>query len=231
MQIKGRENMNRSALTFLPKNKLARMAIGAFAMLAMAVPAMTQEAPQKDEVFTRTTAIGVPGSSKDNPFFSFDISWVDPALNQLKYFLADRNNKAIDVVHPADNSIEQFHQAFAGFTGDNATGGPNGVLTVHQDSGVTELWVGDTTPGPGPGRVWVLNASDGSNILGDNNTISVGGTTRADELCFDPVNHLIMIASPDEGNIDAMPPKFPYVTFISTTDHKVKCRLAFDADG
>ena len=51
----GREDMSRSAHTFLPKNKLvAGMGIGAIAMLAMAVPALTptQEAPKKDEVFT-----------------------------------------------------------------------------------------------------------------------------------------------------------------------------------
>src|SRR6266567_6283189 len=89
----GRENMSRSTLTFLPKNKqVAAVAIGAFAMLAMAVPALTQEAPSKDEVFTLTTAILVPGK----PLVSFDISWVDPVLK--KYFLADRNNKAIEIL-------------------------------------------------------------------------------------------------------------------------------------
>ena len=40
----GREDMSRSAHTFLPKNKLvAGMGIGAIAMLAMAGPALTEE--------------------------------------------------------------------------------------------------------------------------------------------------------------------------------------------
>jgi hypothetical protein len=192
------------------------MAVGAIALLAMAVPALTQEAPQKDEVFTLKTAIHVPGS----PLVSFDISWVDPVLNGGTYFLADRSNKAIDVVNPSTNTvIHQFAPGFVGFTGSNPTSGPNGVLTVHQAS-VTELWVGDTGPGPGPGRVWVLNAETGANILGGTTTISVGGATRADELCHDPLDNLIMIASPDETP--------PYVTFISTTSHKVVGTIVFN---
>src|SRR5262245_47682393 len=129
--------MTRSVQRFLSKNKLvAGAGIGAIAMLTIAVPASSQ-----DEVFTLTTAIQVPGAAE---FFSFDISWFDPKLN--RYFLADRNNKAIDVVDPRDNSITQFFQDFAGFTGDNDTSGPDGVLTANNS---TELWVGDS-----PGRVW-----------------------------------------------------------------------------
>ena len=95
----GREDMSRSAHTFLPKNKLvAGMGIGAIAMLAMAGPALTDDnehgnSSKKDEMFKVTTVMQVPGAAS---FFSFDISWFDPKLK--KFFLADRNNKAIDVV-------------------------------------------------------------------------------------------------------------------------------------
>ena len=61
-------------------------ALTAFA-LAMAVPALTQEAPQKDEVFQLTTAIGLNNTNIGNNdgtgstgFFSLDISWVDQVL-------------------------------------------------------------------------------------------------------------------------------------------------------
>ena len=60
----GREDMSRSAHTFLPKNKLvAGMGIGAIAMLAMAGPALSQETSGTDEVFQLTTVIGltIPG--------------------------------------------------------------------------------------------------------------------------------------------------------------------------
>src|SRR5262249_32186788 len=159
--------------------------------------AMTQEAPQKDEVFTLTTAIGVPGGA--STFFSFDISWVDPVLK--KYFVADRNHKAIDVVDPNNlaGGVTQFvNSRYAGFTGNNDTSGPDGVLTVDNDP--RELWVGDS-----PGRVWVINATNGTILTPT--PIFVGGTTRADELCFDSKDRLIMIASPGEDP--------PFVTFIS----------------
>ena len=212
--------MSRSAHTFLSKNKLmAGMAIGAIAMLAMAVPALTQpsEGPKKDEVFTLTTAIGVPAQTSVNPagtFFSFDISWFDPVLN--RYFLADRNNKTIDVVDPTNNSITQFfNPGYAGPAGgDNDHAGPDGVVTVHTAGGVTELWVGDS-----PGKVWVLNASTGANILGTGNFINVGGTARADELCFDPQNHVIMIASPGEESSPGCPrPSSP-----SSRPRRIRC--------
>jgi hypothetical protein len=211
-----------STSRFLSKSKkITGMAIGAIAMLAMAVPALTQEAPKKDEVFEVTTAIQAPGG---NALVSFDISWFDARLN--KYFLADRSNNQIDVVDPSGNSITPIAKGiFAGVNpGGNDFSGPDGVLTVHQESGVTELWVGDS-----PGKVWVLNAVTGENILGAGQFIDVGGTTRADELCFDSKDHLIMIASPAGAN----PPTddTPFVTFISTQTHKVVQpggRLVFD---
>ena len=50
----GREDMSRSAHTFLPKNKLvAGMGIGAIAMLAMAVPALSQPKDRADNVQER----------------------------------------------------------------------------------------------------------------------------------------------------------------------------------
>src|SRR5262249_31051372 len=52
--------------------------------------------------------------------------------------------------------------------------------------------------------------------------IDVGGMKRADELCFDSEDHLIMIASPNEGT--------PFVTFISTDTHKVVTKLLFDGN-
>src|SRR5262249_20053802 len=60
-----------------------------------------------DEVFTKPSTITVPGGLN-----SFDIGFVDPTLGL--YFLADRTNKAIDVVKTSDNSITQLHGGFAG---------------------------------------------------------------------------------------------------------------------
>ena len=142
----------------------------------------------------RHTSTSQAGNRARSTFFSFDISWNDPVLN--KFFLADRNNKTIDVVDPTTFAITQFvNPGYAGFTGNNDTSGPDGVLTANRP--ITELWVGDS-----PGKVWVLDATTGAVKIfpgGPPNPILVGGTTRADELCYDPKDNLIMIASPGRG--------------------------------
>jgi hypothetical protein len=226
--------MSRSAHTFLPKNKLvAGMGIGAIAMLAMAGPALTDDnehgnSSKKDEMFKVTTVMQVPGAAS---FFSFDISWFDPKLK--KFFLADRNNKAIDVVDQNDvgGGVTQFpNPGFAGFSGNNDTSGPDGVLTANNS---TELWVGDS-----PGKVWVMDATTGaiktkSQMNGQDNPILVKttgtppvntSTTRADELCYDPKDNIIMIASPAEPASNGG----PFVTFISTKTYKVLGHLTLD---
>ena len=205
--------------------KLASSAGAVAAVLTLAGTALTQEAPKKEEVFNLTTAIHVPPTGLGaSTFFSFDISWFDPVLE--RYFLADRNNKTIDVINPANNSLTQFINAgFAGFTGDNDTSGPDGVLTANNS---TELWVGD-----GLGKVWVLKSSDGTVktlpgtppapnpilVKTTGNPPVNASTTRADELCYDPQDKRIMIASPAEDP--------PFVTFISTETYLVVGHITF----
>jgi len=211
-----------ASLRGVSKGKLClASAMGALAALALAGTAWTAEGPKSDEVFKATTAIQV-GTT---PFVSFDISWVDSTLH--RYFLADRSHKSIDVVNPSDNSITLFpNPGYAGaIPGNNDVSGPDGVLTANNH---TELWVGDS-----PGRVWVLDSSNGAIktpaqgvpanpilVNADPITHANLSTTRADELCYDPHNHVIMIASPAETP--------PFVTFIDTTSHTVISKLNFD---
>ena len=202
------------------------IAVGAIAMLTMAAPVLSQETSGTDEVFKLTTVIGLNNTGLGNPghvttFFSFDISWVDPVLN--KYYLADRSNKTIDILDLSKSPptlTQVVNNGFAGFTGNNDTSGPDGVATVNNH---TEVWVGDNGGGgTGPGQVWVLNADASVKTLpgGKANPISVGGTTRADEFCYDSKDNLVMVASPAESP--------PYVTFISTTSYTVVGTLVFD---
>ena len=232
--------MSRSAHRFLSKKKrVAGMAVGAIAMLAMAVPALTEEddaeAIKKDEVFTLSALIGpnntgignLPTGSKT--FFSFDISWFNPG--NKTFYLADRSNKSIDIFDPATGTFTQaVNPGFQGFTGNNDGSGPDGVLDANDHQ---EIWVGDVggkcfpllsdgslPPTCGPGQVWVLNL-DGSVKMGlPANPIPVGGKSRADEMCYDSKDHLIMLASPAEDP--------PFVTFIDTKNHKVLSKLTFD---
>jgi hypothetical protein len=217
--------------------QVAGMAVGAIALLAMAVPALTEdeESIKTDEVFSLTTIIGLDNTGLGNlpngsrTFFSFDISWFNPG--NKKFYLADRSNKSIDIFD-GTTFKQVVNQGFQGFTGNNDGSGPDGVLDANDHK---EIWVGDVggkcfpliqpgnklPPTCGPGQVWVLDL-DGNPIKGlPSNPIPVGGTSRADELCYDSKDHLIMIASPAEG-------PFPYVTFIDTIAHKVVGKLVFD---
>jgi hypothetical protein len=71
------------------------------------------------------TSIPVPGH-----LVVFDISWLD-ADTQL-YYLADRSNSTIDVIDARRNVfVKQIAKgSFTGFTGNNDTSGPNGVVTT-----------------------------------------------------------------------------------------------------
>jgi hypothetical protein len=222
--------MSRSVHTFLPKSKqVAGMAIGALAMLAMATPALTQE-PSPDEVFSLNTIIGVTNTGIGNltnhspTLFSFDISWFN--FGNSTFYLADRSNKSIDIFDTKTGTFTQkVNPGFQGFTGNNDTSGPDGVLDANNH---TEIWVGDTggtcfpDPNPlcGPGQVWVLNLDGSVKNIGVPNPIPVGGKTRADEMCIDLNHGLIMLASPAEDP--------PFVTFLNTTTYKVVGQLKFD---
>jgi hypothetical protein len=104
---------------------------------------------------------------------------------------------------------------FSGFnvqTFDLAHAGPVGVVTVSP----TEVWVGD-----GNSTVKVIDLV--SRQITD--AISTGGTTRADELAYDPRDHLVLITNPDEGS--ATPARAPFLSLISTKSHKVVRQFPF----
>lgn len=179
-------------------------------LLALGLLAATQSgAALADEVFAPITAITLP---KGQLITSFDISFVDPVIET--YFLADRTNKAIDVIDTRTNTLTVqllgtgSNGTFQGATGNNDTSGPNGVLTVNHK----EIWAGD-----GNSTVKVID------LLSQQTThvINTGGAKRADELCWDPRDHLIMVAN------DAETP-FPFVTFISTDTYNVVGKLTMD---
>src|SRR5215813_1643013 len=207
---------------------LAGAAIAPWLLTVTGLPSTAQplESAAKDEVFGVTSVISLPDSQK---LGSFDISFVDPA--NTVYLLADRTNKAIQVVNTSNNSLETPLTAPApGFTGTaacpppppthgaNDCAGPDGVLVANGH----QVWVGD-----GNSRVWVLDLTSsppGKLIAGPISTALKGaGTdpTRADELCHDANNHIILIAN------DASSPS-PFVTFISSTSFNVLGHIVMD---
>src|SRR5262245_18922431 len=157
--------------------ELASSAGAIAAILALTGTAFSAEALNKDEVFSVTGVISLPGGEKIQ---SFDISVVDPAKSV--YVLGDRTNQQIDVVDTTTNTLlSPIKGGFAGFTGSNDTSGPDGVLINDPDN---EVWAGD---GPcasgemhpaqcepvGPSSVKVFNLSTGQRT----HVIPTGGVT------------------------------------------------------
>jgi hypothetical protein len=199
---------------------LAGAAIAPWLLTVTGLPSTAQESPAKDEVFGVTSVIKPLDSQK---FTSFDISFVDPANGV--YLLADRTNKAIDVVDTGTNTLT--HQLMPGFVGPvacpdgtaNDCAGPDGVLVANGH----QVWVGD-----GMSRVWVLDLTSSPpgkplTMAPISTAIKGAGTdpTRADELCWDSKNQIILVAN------DASKPS-PFVTFISSTSFGFLGRIVLD---
>jgi hypothetical protein len=170
-------------------------------------------APDTDN-FTPTAAVTI-GSLEGvtaKPLTSFDISFVDPAIGL--YALGDRTNNAVDLVDTHDNTFLGFcgHGQFTGATGNNDTSGPDGVLI--RDS--RELWVGD-----GNSTVKVFDVAGCSETTTPKKTIATGAVSdkRADEMCYDPVDQLILVAN------NAADP--PFATLISTIFYAPVRKITF----
>jgi hypothetical protein len=88
-------------------------------------------------------------------------------------------------------------------------GGPDGVVAIPQ---LNQLYVGD---GDSTVKVVDLNAKA---IVA---SIPTGGKCRADELAYDPLDHIIMIANPDDSP--------PFLTFISTDTQAVLGQIMYPA--
>jgi DNA-binding beta-propeller fold protein YncE len=151
--------------------------------------------------YRQIALVTIPGA----PLNSFDISWVD--RSSQTYYLADRSNKGIDIIDATSNTFVSRIGGFVGFTGNNDTSGPDGVVVVHPRH---ELWVGD-----GDSTVKVIDLGTGLIVQ----SISTGGTKRADELAFDQKDDVILVAN-DADDI-------PFVTFISVPDRTVLGHISF----
>ena len=146
------------------------------------------------------TTIGLPGGLSAN-----DIAWADPGAARL--YLADRGNaSATPPIAPRIDVIDTVTNRFlTSIALPSATNGVVGLPRRH------EVWTG-------------LNDSTVNVINTDTNTIvaviNTGGTGRADEVAYDPVDHLILIAN------DRDQPAF--VSFIDTETRTVVKRLVYD---
>jgi hypothetical protein len=181
--------------------RLAVLAAGANLLVASIAASASA-----DEIFSARTQITLPAGQK---ITSFDISFVDPVLGL--YLLADRTNKTVDVIDTTTNTVLVQLAAtppFAGVTPSNDNAGPDGVVIVNH----REVWAGD-----GPSQVKVIDLFSQKTT----HVIPTYGSNRADELCFDPRDQLVLVAN------DAESP-FPFVSIISTKNYSVLAKITMD---
>jgi hypothetical protein len=160
----------------------------------------TNVAPPPPKLLTNTA---VPNAS--SPPFSFDIGYVEAG----KYFLADRNNKAVDVVDTKSNKL--IAQIPGPFTGAGATtdeSGPDGIVGI---TGTHTIYVGDVD------SIKVIDTDAKKTV----NTIAISNSgSRVDEGCYDPDDHLAMYSSPGDSP--------PFATFVSTLTQTPEQKLVFN---
>jgi hypothetical protein len=185
----------------------------------------TQAKTSKTAPVALAHIIEIPG----NPLVSSDIAWVDPGTK--RFYLADRSNFGIDIV---DAVKDVFVGRVTGFVGPTAMTppppngqGPNGVLVTPSK----KAWAGD-----GNSMVQVADVDPKSPkylkiIQTINTALPECGShcDRADEIAYDPDDHIIVIANNQPTTIT---PPFtrsnPYATFISADSYKVLGHITFE---
>jgi hypothetical protein len=154
-------------------------------------------------------AIGVPGTSDSDPSVNFDQARVDTKYQLL--FVSSRSSSAVAIFDAfTDRKVGETPAVFAGVGTDSPHSGPDGsVVAGHY------LFAGDY---PSTVRVFDLSASLTSPP--EVAEISTGGEFRADEMDYDPVDHVVIVS-----NGDSTP---AFVTLISTTTLKIVKQVTFD---
>jgi hypothetical protein len=192
-------------------------------LLIGATDARSQNGAGADRALRLLALIPVPVSNLNTTagaMYSFDISFVDQATQT--YYLADRSNKAVDVVDANGGQfITQIFANFKGFTacpfpaGANDCAGPDGVVAAFPWLFVTD----------GGSRVVSFDLRTNPPSLVSDVTTSPGDSRRADELAYDPQDGTLLVIN----NADTP----PFGTLISvdkiTGKLTVGQRITFDA--
>src|SRR3954469_20410531 len=161
--------------------------------------------------YVQVATIKVPGDLSGG----FDISWVDAVSG--RYYLA---NRGVSGVGARVDVIDTKHVKYLGAIPLAAPG--NGVIAINNphDDLLTdpetngELWVGEN------GSIVEVFDLRTQNLV---TTISTGGIGRADELAYDPLDHVLLIPNDRETTCVAgiCTGGTPFVTFINTETRTV----------
>ena len=166
------------------------------------------------------SAILVPG----NPITSADIAWADPGTE--RYYFADRSNAGVDII---DAEKDAWVGRVAGMAGALPSGGgtsttngpgPNGVVVtplkrLWAGDGNSTVQVADVDP-ESPNYLHILHSVSTALSVCDGGTAITHYCGRADELDYDPIHHIILIAN--NGPVSVTVPHVaidPYATFIN----------------
>jgi YVTN family beta-propeller protein len=142
----------------------------------------------------------------DVPLNGFDIGYVDQKTDTV-YFTSSAHFFDPKVIHPGNNVLlvidaktNKLIKAVPGFKH------PSGVVVTKSGA---EAWVSD-----GDSTVKVVDLKAGKIT----DTISTGGTDRADEVAYDPRDHVFAVANGDDDP--------PFLTLISTEPgHKIIAKV------
>jgi hypothetical protein len=195
-----------------------------------------------DEQFAPTAVVQLPDAQI---LSAFDISFVDPKTHTL----AIASSRVVGsggpfgtviIVNTRENLVTKELRATPPFIGDctvppvrNTYSGPNGVIVIEKGDNA-DVWAADgpvfntpCVPTSGlktPSTVKVLDLHTGATKAviptGTGAGTKTPGIRRADELCFNPVSDVVLIANDD--------PLDNFIAFIGEDSFKVLQRIRFD---
>jgi hypothetical protein len=210
--------------------------------LAGALVALATTPSVADEQFAPTAVVQLPDGQV---LSAFDISFVS-AENRTLAVAASRVVGSggafgtVIIVNTDLNLVTKELIPKGGFVGDCTTpptrnnySGPNGVIVIENGRNA-DVWAGDgpvfntaCNPASGlktPSTVKVLDLHTGATKAvietGTGAGTKTPGQRRADELCYNPVSDVVLIANDD--------PLDNFITFIGEDSYKVIQRIRFD---
>ena len=189
---------------------MKRLLILASLLLATALVPSPRAAPVRAQTpgYVISSVITLP-----SPPQAYDIGWVDGAAH--RYYVSDQSHAAVDIFDTTNNTYIGMIPGFGGIAPPGSPAGSNGPDGIVVAADLHQLWAGD-----GDSTVKVVDLTTNTIIA----TIPTGGSLRANDLGYDPVDHLMMV-----GNDHDTP---PFETFLSTTSLSVVNRTQMtDATG
>ncbi len=164
--------------------------------------------------YRQVATIAIPGNLSGG----FDISWADAVAG--RYYLADRGTTSIDVIDTKHLRYLYSIPLHAAGNGVVAIPNPHDDNPKDPETAGRELWVGDSAS-----NVEVIDLKTQSVVA----SISTGGVARADELAYDPLDHIVLIANDRETTcvMGVCTGPAPFITFISVENRTVEGQIFY----